>query len=88
MPTPELARQVWREAETLCGSEGLRTVAVYGGVGYGDQNDALREGAHIVVGTPGPVLDHLLRRTLSLEHLRMLVFDEADRMMSMGFTPT
>ena len=87
VPTRELARQVWREAETLCGSEGLRTVAVYGGVGYGDQNDALREGAHIVVGTPGRVLDHLLRRTLSLEHLRMLVFDEADRMMSMGFYP-
>jgi len=87
VPTRELARQVWREAETLCGSEGLRTVAVYGGVGYGEQNDALREGAHIVVGTPGRVLDHLLRRTLSLEHLRMLVFDEADRMMSMGFYP-
>ena len=87
VPTRELARQVWQEAETLCAAAGLRTVAVYGGVGYGAQNEALREGAHIVVGTPGRVLDHLLRRNLSLEHLRMLVFDEADRMLSMGFYP-
>jgi ATP-dependent RNA helicase DeaD len=87
VPTRELARQVWQEAETLCAAAGLRTVAVYGGVGYGAQNEALREGAHVVVGTPGRVLDHLLRRNLSLEHLRMLVFDEADRMLSMGFYP-
>ncbi len=87
VPTRELARQVWREAETLCGEAGLRTAAVYGGVGYGSQMDALREGAQIVVGTPGRVLDHLLRRSLSLDSLRMLVFDEADRMLSMGFYP-
>jgi ATP-dependent RNA helicase DeaD len=87
VPTRELARQVWQEAETLCAAAGLRTVAVYGGVGYGAQNEALRAGAHIVVGTPGRVLDHLLRRHVSLEHLRMLVFDEADRMLSMGFYP-
>lgn len=87
VPTRELARQVWQEAERLCGNAGLRTVAVYGGVGYGAQIDALKQGAHIVVGTPGRVLDHLLKRTLSLEHLRMLIFDEADRMLSMGFYP-
>jgi len=87
VPTRELARQVWREAETLCGAAGLRTVAVYGGVGYGSQIDALKQGAQIVIGTPGRVLDHLLRRTLSLDGLRMLVFDEADRMLSMGFYP-
>ena len=87
VPTRELARQVWREAELLCTAGGLRTVAVYGGVGYGAQVDALKQGAQIVVGTPGRVLDHLLRRTLSLENLRMLVFDEADRMLSMGFYP-
>jgi len=87
VPTRELARQVWREAETLCGAAGLSTVAVYGGVGYGSQMDALKQGAQIVVGTPGRVLDHLLRRTLSLDSLRMLVFDEADRMLSMGFYP-
>lgn len=86
-PTRELARQVWHEAETLCNPAGLRPVAVYGGVGYGAQVDALKQGAQIVVGTPGRVLDHLLRRTLSLDALRMLVFDEADRMLSMGFYP-
>ena len=87
VPTRELARQVWQEAETLCGSAGFRTVAVYGGVGYGPQIDALRQGAHIAIGTPGRVLDHLLRRTLSLDQLEMLIFDEADRMLSMGFYP-
>ena len=87
VPTRELARQVWQEAEKICGEAGLRTVAVYGGVGYGAQVEALKKGAHIVVGTPGRVLDHLLKRTFSLEHLKMLVYDEADRMLSMGFYP-
>jgi ATP-dependent RNA helicase DeaD len=87
VPTRELARQVWQDAETLCSHAGLRTVAVYGGVGYGAQIEALRQGAHIVVGTPGRVLDHLLKRTLSLEHLKLLILDEADRMLSMGFYP-
>lgn len=85
VPTRELATQVWKEAQTLMGDTGLRTVAVYGGVGYGPQNEALKQGAHIVVGTPGRVLDHLLRRTFNLNDLQMLVFDEADRMLSMGF---
>ena len=87
VPTRELARQVWKEAETLCDDQGLRSVAVYGGVGYKAQIVALRQGAQVVIGTPGRVLDHLLRRTLSLGHLRLLVFDEADRMLSMGFYP-
>ncbi len=86
-PTRELARQVTHDAELLCGPAGFRTVAVYGGVAYGPQIDALRKGAHIVVGTPGRVLDHLLKRTFTLEHLEMLIFDEADRMLSMGFYP-
>jgi len=87
VPTRELARQVWGEALKICGDAGLRAVAVYGGVGYGAQIDALKQGAHIVIGTPGRVLDHLLKRTLSLEHLRSMVYDEADRMLSMGFYP-
>jgi ATP-dependent RNA helicase DeaD len=87
VPTRELAVQVARDAETLCAAGGLRNAALYGGVGYGGQLDALKQGAHIVVGTPGRVLDHLLKRTLSLERLEMLVFDEADRMLSMGFYP-
>jgi ATP-dependent RNA helicase DeaD len=87
VPTRELARQVGQEAETLCGSAGLRNVAIYGGVGYSEQFDALKQGAHIVVGTPGRVLDHLLKGTFSLDRLEMLIFDEADRMLSMGFYP-
>jgi len=87
VPTRELARQVWQEAEKICGEAGLHTVPVYGGVGYGAQTSALKAGAQIVVGTPGRVLDHLLKRTFSLEQLKMLIYDEADRMLSMGFYP-
>ena len=86
-PTRELAHQVEREAQILTGDAGLRSIAVYGGVGYGKQLEAFRKGAHIVVGTPGRILDHLLRRSLNLDNLRYLVFDEADRMLSMGFYP-
>lgn len=87
VPTRELARQVAQEATLLCSDAGLRNVAVYGGVGYDPQIAALKKGAHIVVGTPGRVLDHLLKRTFSLDRLKMLIFDEADRMLSMGFYP-
>jgi ATP-dependent RNA helicase DeaD len=87
VPTRELARQVASEAEILSGNTGLRTAMVYGGVSYGPQLEAFRRGAHLVVGTPGRILDHLLKRNLSLRHLDILVFDEADRMLSMGFYP-
>jgi ATP-dependent RNA helicase DeaD len=87
VPTRELARQVAEDAELLCTEAGFRSVVVYGGVGYGEQIDALKGGAQIVIGTPGRVLDHLLKRNMSLEHLKLLVFDEADRMLSMGFYP-
>ena len=87
VPTRELARQVLKEAERLAGPGGMRPVAVYGGVAYGPQIEAFERGAPLVVGTPGRVLDHLLKRTLTLEGLRILVLDEADRMLSMGFYP-
>ena len=87
VPTRELAKQVSQEATTVCLEAGLRNAAVYGGVGYGPQMEALKKGAHIVVGTPGRVLDHLLKRTFALDDLEMLIFDEADRMLSMGFYP-
>ena len=86
-PTRELARQVSEEAKILSGEAGMRTAVVYGGVAYGPQIQAFRRGAHLVVGTPGRILDHLLKRNLSLNHMQMLVFDEADRMLSMGFYP-
>jgi len=87
VPTRELAHQVTQQAELLLEPAGLRSVAVYGGVGYKNQIDALKGGAQVVIGTPGRILDHLLKRTFNLDQLRMLVFDEADRMLSMGFYP-
>jgi ATP-dependent RNA helicase DeaD len=87
VPTRELAVQVAAEAATLGSATGVRSVAVYGGVGYGEQLDAFKAGAHLVIGTPGRVLDHLLRRSMNLHSLKFLVFDEADRMLSMGFYP-
>ena len=87
VPTRELARQVEEAAQALAEGTGVRTVPLYGGVGYGPQLEGLRAGAHLVVGTPGRILDHLQRGTLTLDALRILVFDEADRMLSMGFYP-
>ena len=87
VPTRELAKQVGEDAGLLFSETGLRSVTVYGGVGYGAQIQALKGGAQVVIGTPGRVLDHLLKRTFSLEGLKILIFDEADRMLSMGFYP-
>ena len=87
VPTRELAVQVEQDAKVLFKGSGFTVAAVYGGVGYGKQMDALRQGVSVVVGTPGRVLDHLLRRTLNLDHLASLIFDEADRMLSIGFYP-
>ncbi len=87
VPTRELAQQVTADASLLAGDSGMRTIAVYGGTSYKPQIDAFKAGAHLVVGTPGRVLDHLIKRNLVLDDLKILVFDEADRMMSMGFYP-
>jgi len=87
VPTRELAQQVASDAATLFAGTGIECVAVYGGVGYGAQLEAFKRGAQIVVGTPGRVLDHLLKRSLSLSELSTLIFDEADRMLSIGFYP-
>ncbi len=86
VPTRELAKQVAQEARMLM-DDSFGVVAVYGGVGYQEQLDAFRDGAHLVVGTPGRILDHLVRRNLSLDHLKVMIFDEADRMLSVGFYP-
>jgi ATP-dependent RNA helicase DeaD len=87
VPTRELAQQVAADADTLFAGTGVETVAVYGGVGYGQQLEAFARGAQIVVGTPGRILDHLLKRSLSVADLTTLIFDEADRMLSIGFYP-
>ena len=87
VPTRELALQVAREAQMLAGDTEFKTAVVYGGVGYRAQLEAFRQGAQLVVGTPGRILDHLLKDSLSLDNLRLLIFDEAVRMLSMGFYP-
>ncbi|MDJ0756632.1 MAG: DEAD/DEAH box helicase [Ardenticatenaceae bacterium] len=87
VPTRELALQVYEEASTLLEGMGIAVVAVYGGVRYRQQIKAFEEGAHIVVGTPGRIIDHLSNGKLDLSYLQTLIFDEADRMLSMGFYP-
>ncbi|MEY4088910.1 MAG: DEAD-box ATP-dependent helicase CshA, partial [Verrucomicrobiota bacterium] len=85
-PTRELAVQVAEETGKLAFfRRGLREVPVYGGQSYERQFRALAAGAQIVIGTPGRVLDHLERGTLRPDSLRIVVLDEADRMLDMGF---
>jgi ATP-dependent RNA helicase DeaD len=84
-PTRELALQVSRELEQLGKIRGTKIVAIYGGAPMGKQIEALEGGAQVVVGTPGRVLDHCRRGTLDTKNIRILVLDEADEMLSMGF---
>jgi ATP-dependent RNA helicase DeaD len=84
-PTRELAVQVAGGIHDLGKYTGLRTVPVYGGQPIDRQFRALSQGAHIVIGTPGRVLDHLRRGSLSLEHVKICVLDEADEMLALGF---
>jgi ATP-dependent RNA helicase DeaD len=85
VPTRELAQQVGEALRPFCEGAELRLAIVYGGVGYEAQMQALAAGAHVIVGTPGRVLDHLSRRTLRLDRVRYLVLDEADEMLDRGF---
>ena len=85
-PTRELALQVCEAFEKYAAHlPGVHVLPVYGGQGYGVQLSALRRGVHIIVGTPGRIMDHLDKRTLDLSQLRFLVLDEADEMLNMGF---
>ncbi|KHL18870.1 ATP-dependent RNA helicase DeaD [Mumia flava] len=85
-PTRELALQVSEAFESYAKHvPGLRVVPVYGGAGYTEQLAGLRKGAHVVVGTPGRVIDHLERGRLDLSRISHLVLDEADEMLKMGF---
>src|SRR6478609_10417634 len=85
-PTRELALQVCEAFERYAANlPGIRVLPVYGGQGYGPQLTALRRGVHVVVGTPGRIMDHLDKGTLDLSELKFLVLDEADEMLSMGF---
>ena len=85
-PTRELALQVCEAFERYAAHlPGVHVLPVYGGQGYGVQLSALRRGVHIIVGTPGRIMDHLDKGTLDLSELRFLVLDEADEMLKMGF---
>ncbi len=86
-PTRELVQQVAEEATRLAPNPRCRAVAVYGGQRFGQQLAEMRRGMNIIVGTPGRLLDHLSRGTLTLDHIRYLVLDEADRMLDIGFRP-
>ncbi|HSJ19939.1 MAG TPA: DEAD/DEAH box helicase [Nocardioidaceae bacterium] len=86
-PTRELALQVSNDLKTAAADRGSRILTVYGGVGYENQLEALAEGVDVVVGTPGRLLDLANRRSLDLSHVKVLVLDEADEMLDLGFLP-
>jgi ATP-dependent RNA helicase DeaD len=84
-PTRELALQVTAEFEKFARYTGIRVVSIYGGQSIGIQYKQLRKGVQIVVATPGRLIDHIKRRSISLKEVRFAVLDEADRMLDMGF---
>ena len=87
-PTRELADQVAKEIRKLGRAiDNIKVLTLCGGMPFGPQANSLEHGAHVVVGTPGRVEDHLSRGTLKLHRLTTLVLDEADRMLDMGFQP-
>ncbi len=85
VPTRELAIQVSEEINSLKGVKDIKIVPIYGGQSIEQQLRRLKKGVHIVVGTPGRVIDHLNRKTLDLKQIEHLIFDEADEMLNMGF---
>jgi len=87
LPTRELALQVDQELTKIGRSLGLRTVVLIGGAAMGPQLSAIRRGVHLIIATPGRLNDHLEQRTISLAKVTVLVLDEADRMLDMGFQP-
>ncbi len=86
-PTRELAAQIAEHLTALAKHTKVRTAAIYGGVGFAGQVAAFRRGTDIIVATPGRLLDHLKAGTASLDGISLLVLDEADRMLDMGFLP-
>jgi len=84
-PTRELALQVSGQINLLGKYKGVRALPIYGGSSYSDQIFGLGEGAKIVVGTPGRLVDHIERGTLKLDKAHTIILDEADEMISMGF---
>ncbi len=87
LPTRELALQVEEVLKKVGHSLGLRVAVLIGGTGYGPQISSIRAKPHIIVATPGRLNDHLEQKTISLSGVRIVVLDEADRMLDMGFAP-
>lgn len=87
VPTRELALQVADQAKQLSHGLPLRIGTIYGGVGIGPQEQALKQGVDVLIATPGRLLDHLTRRNVTFTELKVLVLDEADRMLDIGFLP-
>ncbi|TSD04125.1 MAG: ATP-dependent RNA helicase RhlE, partial [Parcubacteria group bacterium Greene0714_36] len=87
LPTRELAHQVDAAMQKIGRTLGLRTALLIGGAAMGPQIGALRRAPHIVIGTPGRIIDHLEQKTVSLKDASIVVLDEADRMLDMGFAP-
>jgi ATP-dependent RNA helicase DeaD len=86
-PTRELALQVQEELSRLGAARGITTASIYGGESYKKQFAALKDNPHILVATPGRLLDHTSRKAIRLDGVRIAVLDEADRMLDMGFAP-
>ena len=86
-PTRELAEQTHETINNLGNHTRIKSVTIYGGVGFNPQVEKLRRGAEIVVACPGRLLDHIEQRTINLSQVEVLVLDEADRMFDMGFLP-
>jgi superfamily II DNA/RNA helicase len=84
-PTRELALQITKEIRSIAQNHNLHIFAVYGGAGMGSQTASLRRGFDILVATPGRLLDHVQRGTLKLSYSNIIVLDEADRMLDIGF---
>lgn len=84
-PTRELAKQVDEQVNAFCKSTSITTALVYGGVSSKSQIDAIKQGAQIIIATPGRLLDLARQKILNLSHIQFLVLDEADRMLDMGF---
>lgn len=86
-PTRELAQQVADDTAALAKGTNIRSAAIYGGVKYGPQNEALEQGYEVIAATPGRFIDHLQRGTAKVDKVKFFILDEADRMLDMGFRP-
>ena len=87
VPTRELADQVYEDVKRYTKYTSLRTAVVFGGMDMSSQKSVLQSGAEVLIATPGRLLDHVQQKNVTLSHTRVLVLDEADRMLDMGFLP-